>query len=167
MVDHVRGEVVWAHPGKNADTLKAFFDELGPERAAKLEAVTIDMSAAYIKAVTEASPGAQIIFDRFHVQRLAHDALDQVRRAEVRAADTDDKRDMKGTRWALHKNPWNLSRLEHESCRCYSEPTGASTAAICSRRRSPRASTAARFTSPPPSSASGSPGRRAADSLPS
>jgi transposase len=115
VVDHVRREVVWAHRGKNADTLKAFFDELGPERAAKLEAVTIDMSAAYIKAVTEASPNAQVIFDRFHVQRLAHDALDQVRRAEMRDADTvDEKRGMKGTRWALHKNPWNLSRLEHE-----------------------------------------------------
>lgn len=115
VVDHARGEVVWAHRGKNADTLKAFFDELGPERAAKLEAVTIDMSAAYIKAVTEASPNAQVIFDRFHVQRLAHDALDQVRRAEMRDADTvDEKRGMKGTRWALHKNPWNLSRLEHE-----------------------------------------------------
>jgi transposase len=115
VVDHVRGEVVWAQRGKNADTLKAFFDELGPERAAKLEAVTIDMSAAYIKAVTEASPSAQIIFDRFHVQRLAHDALDQVRRAEVRAADTaDDKRHIKGTRWPLLKNPWNLSKLENE-----------------------------------------------------
>lgn len=115
VVDHVRGEVIWARRGKNADTLKAFFDELGAERAAKLEAVTIDMSAAYIKAVTEASPGAKVIFDRFHVQRLAHDALDQVRRAEMRVADTaDDKRAMKGTRWALQKNPWNLSRVEHE-----------------------------------------------------
>jgi len=80
VVDHQRGEVVWAHPGKNADTLKIFFAELGVERTAQLEAVTIDMSAAYIKAITEASPNAQIIFDRFHVQRLAHDALDEVRR---------------------------------------------------------------------------------------
>jgi transposase len=115
VVDHTRGEVVWAHRGKNADTLRAFFDELGAERAAKLEAVTIDMSAAYIKAVTEASPNAQVIFDRFHVQRLAHDAVDQVRRAEMRAADTIvEKRGLKGTRWALQKNPWNLSRVEHE-----------------------------------------------------
>jgi len=44
VVDHKRGRVVWAKPGKNADTLKAFFDELGPECCAKLEAVTIDMS---------------------------------------------------------------------------------------------------------------------------
>lgn len=79
-VDHRRGHVVWAQPGKNADTLKAFFDELGPERCTKLEAVTSDMSAAYIKAVTERSPHAKLIFDRFHVQRLAQDAIDEVRR---------------------------------------------------------------------------------------
>jgi len=114
VVDHVTARIVWAHRGKNAETLKAFFDELGPERCAKLEAVTIDMSAAYIKAVTEATPEAKLIFDRFHVQRLAQDALDQVRRAEVRQADVEDKRALKKTRWALLKNPWNLSRIEQE-----------------------------------------------------
>jgi len=62
----------------------AFFTELGEARCAKLEAVTIDISGAYIKAVTEASPQAQIIL--FHVQRLAQDAVDEVRRDEVRAA---------------------------------------------------------------------------------
>jgi transposase len=99
--------------GKNADTLEAFFDELGPERCAKLEAVTIDMSGAYIKAVTECSPQAQLIFDRFHVQRLAQDAVDEVRRDEVRAAGSDvERKALKGTRWALHKSFWNLSRFD-------------------------------------------------------
>jgi transposase len=113
IVDHVRGGVVWAHPGKNADTLNAFFEELGKERCAQLEAVTLDMSGAYLKAVTEASPQARVIFDRFHVQRLAHDALDKVRREQVReVVDPDDKRALKNTRFALHKNPWNLSALE-------------------------------------------------------
>jgi transposase len=114
VVDHTRGIVVWAGEGKSADTLKAFFQALGPERCAKLEAVTIDMSSAYIKAVTEASPQAQIIFDRFHVQRLAHDAVDEVRREEVRKAKMADKTELKGTRWALQKNPWNLTRIEQE-----------------------------------------------------
>lgn len=128
VVDHKRGHVVWAHPGKNADTLKAFFEELGPERCAKLEAVTIDMSAAYIKAVTECTPNAQIIFDRFHVQRLAQDAVDEVRRDEVRAATSDEERkQLKGTRWSLLKSFWNLSffdslrlsQLQRENKRLY------------------------------------------------
>lgn len=112
VVDHERGAVVWAREGKDAATLRAFFEELGKERCAKLEAVTLDLSAAYIKAVTEASPEARLIFDRFHVQRLAHDALDQVRRQQWRAADADDRDAIKGTRFVLQKNPWNLSDVE-------------------------------------------------------
>lgn len=113
VVDHARGKVVWAHRGKNADTLKLFFAELGAARLAKLKAVSIDMSAAYIKAVTEAAPNAEIVFDRFHVQRLAHEALDEVRRAEVREAPTKTDRDaLKRTRWATQKNPWNMTGVE-------------------------------------------------------
>ncbi len=112
VVDHERGAVVWAREGKDAATLGAFFQELGKERCAKLEAVTLDLSAAYIKAVTEASPGARLIFDRFHVQRLAHDALDKVRREQWRAANVDQKKAIKGTRFALQKNPWNLTDVE-------------------------------------------------------
>ncbi len=113
VVDHVRGCIVWARQGKDADTLKAFFDELGAARCAKLEAVTIDMSAAYIKAVTEATPAAQIIFDRFHVQRLVQDAVDEVRRDEVRAAASkEERKQLKGTRWSLLKSVWNLSLFD-------------------------------------------------------
>jgi transposase len=113
VIDHDRGAVVWAHQGKDADTLGAFFQELGKERCAQLEAVTLDLSAAYIKAVTEASPKARLIFDRFHVQRLAHDALDAVRRQQWRTADAEDKHAIKGTRFALQKNPCNLSAIEY------------------------------------------------------
>jgi len=94
-------------------TLKSFFEAIGPERAAKFEAVTTDMSSAYIKAVNESVPSATLIFDRFHVQRLVHDALDEVRREEVRSASADKKTDLKKTRWPLQKRPWNLSDLEN------------------------------------------------------
>ena len=113
VIDHVAERVVWARAGKDAATLGEFFKQLGPERCAKLEAVTLDMSKAYLKAVTEASPQAQQIIDRFHVQRLAHDALDEVRRAEVREhKGTEEGRAIKRTRFILHKNPWNLTDLE-------------------------------------------------------
>lgn len=115
VVDHVRGRIVWAAPGKNADTLRAFFAALGKERCARIETVTIDMSQAYIKAVREAVPDAQLVFDRFHVQRLAHDALDEVRRAEVRQlVDVEERRTLKHTRFALQKNPWNLNAVESD-----------------------------------------------------
>lgn len=113
VVDHERGRVVWAAEGKSAATLKRFFEELGPDRCAELEAVTIDLSGAYIKAVTESSPEAKLIFDRFHVQRLAQDALDETRRDEVRTARGKETKDtLKGTRWTLQKSPWNLTDVD-------------------------------------------------------
>ena len=73
----------------------------------------MDMSAAYIKAVEESAPQAQIVFDRFHVQRLAGDALDEVRRELVRELrGTPEGRDLARTRFALLKNAWNLTRTE-------------------------------------------------------
>jgi transposase len=120
VVDHDRGRVVWARRGKDAATLAEFFQELGSERCRALEVITMDMSSAYRKAVEEAEEvKARLVFDRFHVQRLAHDALDEVRRAEVReASEPAARRAVKRTRWALQKNPWNLTSFERERLSC-------------------------------------------------
>jgi len=116
VIDHERGVVVWAQRGKNADTLKAFFKELGPERCKRIESATIDMSAAYISAIEEMIPGAKLIFDRFHVQRLVQNALDETRRDEVREAlGKEGKKALKNTRWSLLKSPWNLTGAENKS----------------------------------------------------
>ena len=115
VVDHDRGVVVWAAEGKSAATLTRFFEDLGADRTALLESVTIDMSAAYIEAVRRCAPDAKLIFDRFHVQRLAHDALDATRRDEMRALPRDLRKRLKRTRWALQKSPWKLGEREAET----------------------------------------------------
>jgi transposase len=115
VTDHDSGRVVWAHEGKNAATLDAFFAELGTERCQKLLAVTLDMSQAYIRSVKSHAPNAVLVFDRFHVQRLVHDALDEVRRALVaKHAGTEQGRAIKKTRFVLQKNPENLSSSERQ-----------------------------------------------------
>ncbi len=113
VVDHVGSRVVWAGAGKSAATVDGFFKELGPKRAENLKTVTIDMSGAFIDAVERGAPQAQIVFDRFHVQRMAQDAVDKVRREQVQLlAGSDDAKALKKTRWALLKNPWNLTDVE-------------------------------------------------------
>jgi transposase len=114
VTDHATGRVVWASPGKSAETLRDFFRALGAARVAKLEVVTIDMSPAYIEAVREMAPRARLVFDRFHVQRLAHDALDKVRRLQVAELSGSAAKAVKKTRFALQKNPWNLTQPEAE-----------------------------------------------------
>jgi len=55
------------------------------------------------------------VFDRFHVQRLASDALDKVRRAQLREIrGTDEGTELFKSRFALLKNPWNLNRKEKQ-----------------------------------------------------
>ncbi|MGH7272655.1 MAG: ISL3 family transposase, partial [Polyangiaceae bacterium] len=151
VTDHVSGRVVWAREGKNADTLRAFFEELGTERCARLEAVTIDMSQAYIAAVSESAKNATIIFDRFHVQRLVQDALDEVRRAEVRDVVDDPQgwRDLKHTRFALLKNPWNLTAIEDTKLTGLAKTNGGPLPRLSDEgvlRGHPRPATAARRT---------------------
>lgn len=114
VTDQDTGRVVWAAPTKSTKTACAFFEALGPERTAQIETITIDMSLPYKRAVAKSAPHARLIYDRFHVQRLAHNALDKVRRQQWRHAEPEEKTAIKGTRFALQKNPWNLTQPEHE-----------------------------------------------------
>ena len=121
VLDHDTGKVVWASTGKTAETLYTFFDLIGQEQCEGIETVTIDMSAAYEKAITERLPNATIIFDRFHVQQLSSNAVDEVRRGQHRelldAGATEEATVIKGTRFALLKNPWNLTHDEGRKLR--------------------------------------------------
>lgn len=112
VVDHDRKRIVWAGPGSRAETLASFFEELGPQRCAEIEVATIDMSAGYQKAIREHLPNAKVVFDRFHVQRLASNALDEVRREELRG--TPEGTDLFRSRFVLLKNPWNLNPRERK-----------------------------------------------------
>jgi transposase len=115
VVDHERGRVVWAAEGKSSETLGRFFELLGPARKSSIEVVTMDMSAAYVKSVTECLPQAEIVFDRFHVVRLLLDTVDEIRREEMRAmAEAEDRQTIKSSRFALLKNPWNLTRKQNQ-----------------------------------------------------
>lgn len=72
-----------------------------------VRSVSIDMSPAYIKGVTEHLPNAQITFDKFHVIAHASTAIDETRRKE-------QKRDpaLKGMRWLLLKDRGRLGTEE-------------------------------------------------------
>jgi transposase len=52
------GEIVWADEGRDVAALTRFFDDLGSDRAAALQAISTDMSGAYLKAIREGDPRA-------------------------------------------------------------------------------------------------------------
>ena len=111
VADHATRRIVWSRPGRNAETLQAFFDELG-ERKDSIKAISIDMSGGYEKAIRAALPDAQIAFDPFHVVALAGRAVDDVRREEWNAkgkSRTPEGKWIKNVRWALRKAPESLT----------------------------------------------------------
>jgi transposase len=135
VADHDRdGSVVWAKEGRDAETLKAFYDELGAERAARLQAVSLDLGSAYEKATRKAVPHARQCVDPFHVVQLANKAIDQGRRwawnlerrvnpkqkrpvgrpPKGSSPPQDTPRFIKHTRWALLKDPNNLSEDQRQ-----------------------------------------------------
>jgi transposase len=112
VADHKSGGVVWAAPGRNAQTLQGFFDELTGEQKASITAVSIDMSAGYEKAIRspEGLPNAEVCFDPFHVCQLGGKASDQVRRDEYNQhgrSSTGERRWIKGSRYSLLKDTTN------------------------------------------------------------
>jgi len=115
VVDHDRQKVIWGAKGKDAKTLDGFFDELGPERSAAIEAVSLDLGPAYIKSVTAQghAPQAVVCADPFHCVKLVGDALDEVRRDMWRhlrkLPDQKWAKAYKGARWSLLKNPGDLT----------------------------------------------------------
>ena len=114
VLDLTSGAVVFVGEGKNARALDPFFKRLKRARA-RIEAVAMDMSNAYIQAVTEHLPTATIVFDHFHVIKLYNDKLTTLRRDLYReATDLLQKKVLKGTRWLLLKNPENLDDRRNE-----------------------------------------------------
>jgi transposase len=112
VTDHRTKKIIWGKAGKSAATLDEFFTELGAEQAAGLETVSMDMGPAYAKSVTEHAPQASIAIDPFHAVKLVGDALDTERRTawnDLRATDPAAAKKFKGARWALQKNPNNLT----------------------------------------------------------
>jgi transposase len=118
VVDHDRGVVIWGAKGRDAKTLDQFFDELGSERSALIQAVSLDLGPAYLKSATAEghAPSAVVCADPFHLVQLVGKALDEVRRdlwqSLRRLPDDRWARDFKGARWALLKNPEDLTEAQ-------------------------------------------------------
>jgi transposase len=116
VTDLETGAHIWGKEGKSAATVDAFFDEIGPEACARIQVVAMDMNGAYESVVKRRLSSAVIVYDRFHVQQLVGAAVDKTRREEwQRLRGTADARTIKHTRYALLKNPWNLTQRQEQA----------------------------------------------------
>jgi transposase len=107
VLDLKSGAVIYVGQGKGADALDPFWRRLRCSRA-NVEAVAMDMSPAYISAVSTNLPHAAIVFDRFHIIKLFNDKLSNFRRWLQSTLTDECQEALKGIRWLILKNPENL-----------------------------------------------------------
>jgi transposase len=111
VVDMEAKKLLFGVEGRDQETLKAFKEDLvahggDPDRITE---ASIDMSPAFIKGLGDHFPNARLTFDRFHVMKLIGEAVDEVRRQEVK-----DYPELKKTRYVWLKNPSNLTAHQAE-----------------------------------------------------
>lgn len=133
VVDHDTGHLVWACPGRDQETVRRFFDDLGPERSARIRQVSADQASWISQVVSQHCPQAVQCADPFHLVKWANDALGNVRTRAWRSAraagathkngieDGRQRRDSTGTarqlrtaRHALWKNPEDLTARQRQ-----------------------------------------------------
>lgn len=131
VVDHDTGRLVWAEPGRNRETLDRFFEALGPDRSAQITHVSADQAQWIHAAVSDYCPQAVQCADAFHIVKWANQTLAVVRAAAWRAAraggatrkngteqgrrrydSTGDARELARAKYALVKNPENLTEKQ-------------------------------------------------------
>ena len=122
-----------AHGGKGAlaamirgvasDTVSEILKKVPRELRRRIKTVTTDLSSAMMLTVRSAFPKAMLINDRFHVQQLVTDAIDQMRigfRWEVLSQENRAIREHRARRKAVHTRAekdligeWEPERMEN------------------------------------------------------
>lgn len=117
VVETPRKRVLWVGRGRGRADVRPFFELLGEEGCQRLKAVVIDTMASYRLEVEAHCPGAQIVYDLYHmVARYGKEVIDRVRvdQANQLRHDKKARRIIKGSRWLLLRNPRNVTRPEDQ-----------------------------------------------------
>jgi len=92
---------------------KIFQQSIKTQHRNKIKTVCMDMWMPYMNATKDILPKAQIVHDRFHLIKCLNDAVDKVRRREVK-----QNEELRHTKYLFLKNPENQTekqRIKFES----------------------------------------------------
>lgn len=115
VVDMETRRVLWVGRGRAREDIRRFFELLGPKRCQAIQAVAMDMHAAYAEEVRVHCPRAEVVYDLYHVvAKYGREVIDRVRVDEANRlrADKRARKVVKGARWLLLRNRSNLTRYE-------------------------------------------------------
>ena len=111
VVDADTQQVLWIGEGRSRAAIRPFFEWLGPENCARIEAVAMDMNTAMDLEVQHHCPQARVVYDLFHVvAKFGREVIDRVRvdQANRLRHDKPARKVVKRSRWLLLRNKANL-----------------------------------------------------------
>lgn len=104
-------QVLWIGEGRSREAVRPFFEWLGPQACARIEAVAMDMNTAMDLEVQAHCPNARVVYDLFHVvAKFGREVVDRIRvdQANRLKDDPAGRRAIKRSRWLLLRNRHNL-----------------------------------------------------------
>ena len=94
VVDIEKRKVIWNHNGRGKVTLDKFYRVLGSGNCAKIIGVASDGARGYLSSTKEYAQNALIVLDHFHVKKYLNDAVDTVRKEELKKAREENNEEL-------------------------------------------------------------------------
>lgn len=104
IIEPERKEVLWVGRGRGREDIRPFFELLGEQGRARIEAVAMDMNGAYAYEVKAQCPQAKVVYDLFHVVvKFGREVVDRVRVDEANRLkhNKEERKVVKGARWTM------------------------------------------------------------------
>lgn len=105
------GRVLEVEPERTSEAAARLLRSLPEAQREKIEAAVMDMSAGYEAAVRQELPGAEVVYDRFHVSGILGKMVEEVRRKEHRRLMEQGDESLKNSRYLWL---WHPDKLEGE-----------------------------------------------------
>lgn len=86
VVDVDEKVITWNEKGRKSEVLNKYYESLKPKACEQIESVALDGARTYISSSKNYAVNALIVLDRFHATQKVNNAVDQVRKNELRKA---------------------------------------------------------------------------------
>ena len=119
VADLERSRVLYLAEDRKQESLDRFWTTLTPAQQEGIDAIAMDMWEPYIQSTlahVDDAP-AKIVFDKFHIAKHLHDAVDTVRRAEHRSLQQTKDDRLTGTKYLWLMRPQAMTDAQRATFR--------------------------------------------------
>lgn len=111
VADLAQSRVLYLAADRKQESLDGFWATLTPKQRAGIEAIAMDMWEPYVQSTRAhvAEADDKIVFDKFHVAKHLHDAVDRVRRTEHRVLKQVNDTRLTGTKYLWLMRPTDMT----------------------------------------------------------